>query len=100
MKDPDTNEQKDLVFLREKYKELSIEYREKLDALKGIEQHIMATVDRQRILCLDGSDTVHQKLVALKERLAPTDGGRELDVIRRYRELLQPPPKRQIGRRL
>ena len=69
-----------------------------MDALKGIEQQIMATVDRQHILYLDGADTVHQKLVALKNRLAPTDRARKLGIARRDRELRRPPPKGQTER--
>ena len=58
----------------------------------------MATADRQHILYLDGPDTVHQKLVALKNRLAPTDRARKLGIARRDRELRRPPPKGQTER--
>ena len=85
MKDLDTKEQKGLTILRENHKENLREYRDRVDALKGIEQHIMASVDRQHILYLDGADTVHQKLVALKKRLAPTDRARKMDISRRSR---------------
>ena len=93
MKDLDANEQRDLMIFRENYKEVLKEYRDKTDALKGIQQHIVASVDRQLIWYLDGADTVHQKLVALKKRLAPTDRARKTDIARRYRELHRPPPK-------
>jgi hypothetical protein len=95
MADLDQNQQKDLSILREDFKENSRTYREKRDALKDIEQHIMTTVDRQHILYLDGADTVYQKLIALKKRLAPTDRARELDVARRYRDLLRGPNAQQ-----
>ena len=76
MKDVDTNEQKDLTILREN--------RDKTDALKAIEQHIMAS-DRQLLLYLDGAETVHQNLLALKKRMAPTDRARKMNIARRCR---------------
>jgi hypothetical protein len=91
----DETQQKQLLMLREDFKEISRTYREKRDALKDIEQHIMTTVDRQNILYLDGADTVYQKLMALKKRLAPTDRARTLEVTRRYRELLHGPRAQQ-----
>jgi Reverse transcriptase (RNA-dependent DNA polymerase) len=93
--DLDETQQKELSMLREDFKEISRTYREKRDALKDIEQHILTTVDRQNILYLDGADTVYQKLVALKKRLAPTDRARTLEVTRRYRELLRGPRAQQ-----
>jgi hypothetical protein len=86
--DLDETQQKELSMLREDFKEISRTYRERRDALKDIEQHILTTVDRQNILYLDGADTVYQKLMALKKRLALTDRARTLEVTRRYRELL------------
>jgi hypothetical protein len=93
--DLDPTQQRELSMLREDFKEISRTYREKRDALKDIEQHIMTTVDRQNILYLDGADTVYQKLVALKKRLAPTDRARTLEVTRRYREMLRGPKAQQ-----
>jgi hypothetical protein len=91
----DETQQKELLMLREDFKEISRTYREKRDALKDMEQHIMTTVDRQNILYLDGADTVYQKLMALKKRLVPTDRARTLEVTRRYRELLRGPRAQQ-----
>jgi hypothetical protein len=87
--DLDQTQQRELSMLREDFKEISRTYREKRDALKDIEQHIMATVDRQNILYLNGADTVYQKLIALKKRLVLTDRARTLEVTRKYRELLR-----------
>jgi hypothetical protein len=93
--DLDQTQQRDLSMLREDFKEISPTYREQRDALKDIEQHIMTTVDRQNILYLDGADTVYQKLVGLKKRLAPTNRARTLEVTHRYRELLRGPKAQQ-----
>jgi hypothetical protein len=93
--DLDQNQQKQLAMLREDFKEISRTYREKREAMDNIDQHIMTTVDRQNILYLDGADTVYQKLIALKERLAPTDRARKLEVKRKYRNLLQGPVAQQ-----
>jgi hypothetical protein len=84
----DQTEQRELSMLREDFKIILRTYREKRDALNDIEQHIMTTVDRTNILYLDGADTAYQKLVALKNRLAPTDRARKLEVRRRYQDLL------------
>lgn len=93
--DLDQTQQRELSMLREDFKEISRTYREKRDALKDVEQHILTTVDRQNILYLDGADTVYQKLMALKKRLAPTDRARTFEVTRRYRELLRGPRAQQ-----
>ena len=95
LSDLNETQQKELSMLREDFKEISRTYREKRDALKDIEQHIMTTVDRQNILYLDGANTVYQKLAALRKRLAPTDRARRLDVARKYRELLRGPKAQQ-----
>ena len=49
----------------------------------------MITVNRQYILYLNGADTIYQKLVALKKRLTLTDRARELNVTRKYHDLLR-----------
>jgi hypothetical protein len=55
----------------------------------------MTIVDRQNILYLDGADTMYQKLIALKKRLALTDRARTLEVTRRYQEMLRGPKAQQ-----
>ena len=93
--DLDTTQQRDLSMRREDFREASRTYRDKRDAIKDLDHHIMTTVDRQNILYLDGAHTLYQKLMALKKRLAPTDRARTLEITRKYRDLLRGPKGQQ-----
>ena len=90
IKDLDANEQKDLIILRENYWEVLREYIDKTDTLKAIKQYIMASVNRQLILYLNDTDTVHQKLLILKKRMVLTDRVRKINVVHCYQDLYCP----------
>lgn len=65
-------------------------------ALKELEHHILSTIDWQNLLYLEGQESVYKKLLALKARLAPTDRIRELEVSKRYRDLLKAPKAQNL----
>src|ERR1700709_881527 len=57
------------------------------DTLKTIKAHIGTTVHRDNIVYILDITLVHNILLALKQRLAPTDRARKIDVIRQYTKL-------------
>jgi hypothetical protein len=81
------DEQRDLAIMREDYKKKMRKYRERIDALKNLNIFILISVDRFNLIYLRNQKTVHQKLSALKKRLAPTNRVRKLEVIRKYKNL-------------
>jgi hypothetical protein len=89
-------ERHDLAILREDHKELLRTYRERTDALKTLDLFVLTSVDRTNLLYLRSKTTVFQKLLALKKRLAPTDRIRELEIVRRYKDLLRAPKHQQL----
>ncbi|ERF70711.1 hypothetical protein EPUS_09493 [Endocarpon pusillum Z07020] len=94
----DTGEQKLFTLLREDYKYDMMRYRDRQSALSSIQDFILTRIDRQHLILLGGKETVYQMLTALKKRLAPTDRAREMDVIRRYRDLQRAPKYQQIDK--
>lgn len=92
------DQQKVYALLRDDFKYDMMKYRDQREALKSIQDFILTRVDRQHLILLEGKETVYQMLVALKKRLAPTDRAREMDVIRRYRELQRAPKSQQIDK--
>jgi hypothetical protein len=85
--DLSAGEQRDLAIMREDYKKGMRKYRERIDALKNLDIFILISVDRFNLIYLRDQKTVHQKLSALKKRLAPTDRVRKLEVVRKYKDL-------------
>ena len=79
---------------RDIYKLLYNEYKEDLsiakqeiDILNTIRNHIVTTVNMEIIVYIESKETIHETLVALKKRLAPTDEARRLEVIDKYQRL-------------
>jgi hypothetical protein len=95
--DLSTGEQRDLAILREDYKDQMRRYRERIDALKNLDIFILTSVDRFNLIYLRNQKTVHQKLSALKKRLAPTDRIRRLEVARKYKDLQRAPKHQQMN---
>jgi hypothetical protein len=85
--DLSAGQQRDLAILRENHKKALRTYRERTEALKNLNLFILTSVNRFNLLYLRGQTTIFQKLLALKKRLALTDRIRELEVIRRYKNL-------------
>jgi hypothetical protein len=81
------DEQRDLVIMREDYKKRMRKYKKRIDALKNLNIFILTSVDRFNLIYLRDQKTIHQKLSALKKRLASTNRVRKLEMIRKYKDL-------------
>ncbi len=81
------DERRDLLMMRDDFKETVRTYREKFEAFKALNLHILITVDRSNLIYLMNEDTVFRKLSVLKKRLVLTNHIREMKIIRRYRDL-------------
>jgi hypothetical protein len=81
------NQRRDLTFLREDYKKAIRTYRKKAEVFKQLKTYILITVNQSNLLYLTDEDTVFRKLLVLKKRLTSSDRIRELEIIRKYRDL-------------
>jgi hypothetical protein len=81
------DEQRDLAIMREDYKKKMRKYKKRIDALKNLNIFIFISVDRFNLIYLRNQKTIHQKLSALKKRLASTNRVRKLEMIRKYKNL-------------
>jgi len=89
--DLDENLTLQLRDLKESFKRHYKEYREKKAAIAALVKRIQETVDERNHYLLEDLTTPHEMLVALKERLSPTQKIRERDVAAAYKKLLKPP---------
>ena len=69
------------------YKENLAIAKQILDTIQTVRKHIVTTVSTRNIVYINDKTTVHQMLVALKKRLAPTDYARKLELARKYNKL-------------
>ncbi len=81
------DEQRDFAILREDYKNQMRRYKKKIDALKNLNIFILTSVDRFNLIYLRNQKKIHQKLSALKKRLASTNWIRRLEIVRKYKNL-------------
>jgi hypothetical protein len=81
------DEQRDFVILRKDYKNQMRRYKERIDVLKNLNIFILTSVDRFNLIYLRNQKTIHQKLSALKKRLASTNRIRRLEIVRKYKNL-------------
>jgi hypothetical protein len=79
---------------RDLYKLLFAEFKEEkahvakiLDELKAINHHIVTTISATNIAYIRDKKTGYGRLTALKQRLAPTDYARKLEVIQKWNKL-------------
>ncbi len=79
----------DLVILRENYKKLLRTYKERIETLKILVLFVLISIDRTNLLYFKDKATIFQKLFAFKKRLASIDRIKELEIIRRYKNLLR-----------
>jgi predicted GTPase len=96
-KDLTENERRDLLMMRDDFKETMRTYRKKSEALKALNLHILTTVDRFNLIYLINESIVFAKLSALKKRLASTNRIREMKIIRRYRDLQRASKHQQLN---
>ncbi len=81
------DKQRDLAIMREDYKKRMRKYKKRIDALKNLNIFILISIDRFNLIYLRNQKTIHQKLSALKKRLALTNRVRKLEMIRKYKNL-------------
>ncbi len=81
------NQRRNLIVLRKNHKKNLRTYREKIEILKVLNLFILTSVDRSNLIYLRSQNTIFQKLSALKKRLASTNRIRELEIIRKYKNL-------------
>jgi hypothetical protein len=72
------------------------EYDRKRKALADIRIRIVESLKRDYISYSHNCDSVHDLLVKLKERIAPTDKIRERELIKLYRAACKPPKAQNI----
>jgi hypothetical protein len=81
------DEQRNLSILREDYKKEMRKYKKRIDALTNLNIFILISNDRFNLIYLRNQKTIHQKLSALKKRLAFTYRVRKLEMIRKHKNL-------------
>jgi hypothetical protein len=81
------DEKRDLAILRKDYKNQMRRYKERIDALKNLNIFILTSIDRFNLIYFRDQKTIHQKLSALKKRLASTNRIRRLEIARKYKNL-------------
>jgi hypothetical protein len=79
--------QRDLVILREDYKNQIRKYKKKIDVLKNLNIFILTSIDRFNLIYLRNQKTIHQKLSTLRKRFASTNRVRRLEMTRKYKDL-------------
>jgi hypothetical protein len=81
------DEQRDLVILREDYKNQMRKYKKRIDVLKNLNIFILTSIDRFNFIYLRIQKTIHQKLSTLKKHFVSTNRIRRLEMIRKYKNL-------------
>jgi hypothetical protein len=91
------DEQRDLAIMRKDYKKRMRKYKERIDVLKNLNIFILISIDRFNLIYLRNQKTIHQKLSALKKRLAFTNRVRKLEMTRKYKNLQKALKHQQIN---
>ena len=85
------DEKDELRVLRERHKTVEKEYRKQKAALTSLRSYITSVVARNINTYILGIDSVYDTLVALKERVAPTDSARQLYLSTQYAKVKMGP---------
>jgi len=94
--DLSTDEREQLRQLQSDYNYDRKEYDRKRRALADIRKQIVETIKRDYVSFTHKCDTVHDILVRLKDRIAPTDKIRERELIEQYKSACKPPKAQNI----
>ena len=84
-------EKEELYTLKVDYKDNVKLYRKQLSALDTLRSHILASISRTYLVHTFKCDTTYDVLVSLKQRIAPSDHARKLQVATQYARLKKPP---------
>jgi hypothetical protein len=87
----------DLIILRKNHKKFLRTYKERIEALKILDLFVLISIDRTNLLYFRNKVTIFQKLLALKKRLASIDRIKELEIIRKYKNLLRALKHQQLN---
>ena len=85
------DEKDELRILRERHKTVEKEYKKQKAALTSLRSYITGIVARNLNTYILGTDSVYDTLVALKERVAPTDTARQLYLATQYAKVKKGP---------
>ncbi len=91
------NQRRDLAMMREDYKKNLRTYRERIDALKILNTFVLISMNRTNLIYLRDKTMIFQKLLALKKRLASINRIRELEIDRKYKNLLRVSKHQQLN---
>jgi hypothetical protein len=89
-------EREELKFLRDEWKNRNREYEKQQSAIENLHTLIHETVSRSYYTYLIKRDTLHDMLTALKQRVAPSDHARELELISQYQKLKKAPRSQNL----
>lgn len=89
-------ELEELKVLRDDRKDRNCKYEKQLSAIESLHTLIHKTVSRSYYTYLIKKDTLHDMLSALKQRVAPSDQARELQLISQYQKLKKPPRNQDL----
>ena len=81
----------ELRILHKRHKTVEKEYKKKKTALTSLQSYITGIVARNLNTYILGINSVHNTLVALKERVAPTNIARELYLSTQYAKVKKGP---------
>ena len=85
------DEKEELRFQRLSYKRKIATFDRQKAAMATLRSFIQETVTRTYLTYTFGCDTPHDMLVALKQRVAPTDQARKIELITQYQKLKKAP---------
>jgi len=90
------DEKEDYRILRFDYKRQIKIYDGRKAAMANLRTHIQETISRNYLTYTFKCSTTHEMLTALKQRVAPTDRARKLEVSNRYQRLKKAPRNQNI----
>jgi hypothetical protein len=80
------DEKEELQILRQDYKRKSRKYDQQKTALGNLRIHIQETISRTYLPYTFNCETPHDMLTSLKQRAAPTDRARKMELVNQYRK--------------
>ena len=90
------DEKEELRFQRLSYKRKIATFDRQKAAIATLRSFIQETVTRTYLTYTFGCDTPHDMLVALKQRVAPTDQARKIELISQYQKLKNTPDSHNL----
>jgi hypothetical protein len=90
------DEQEELKLLRFDYKHHIQLYERQDTALSSLKAHIQGTISRTFLSYTFKKESTYDVLVALKQRVAPTDRARKLELSQRYARLRKAPKSQNV----